>query len=82
MAYFDYAKWEILIVPSANMWMGYILDEKMDISCKLHTNGQGMRSHMLIAYIIYVDCVHIIVGHHSWLNGGHNFLYATNRLDF
>jgi hypothetical protein len=62
MAYFDYAKWEILIVLSANMWMGYILDEKMDISCKLHTNGQGMRE------TAYVDCTYHSCGlcsHHS-----------------
>ncbi len=82
MAYFDYAKWEILIVPSANIWMAYILGEKRDISCKLHTNGQGWDHICWLHYIFHMDCVHIIMGHHLWLNGGHNFIYATNRLYF
>jgi hypothetical protein len=56
MAYFDYAKWQILTAPIENMWVGYILVTKMGINWKLCTNGQHMKSYMLIVYIIHVKC--------------------------
>jgi hypothetical protein len=58
VAYFNYAKWHILIAPSTKMWVGYILVGKMKTSYKLHINGQQMRSYMLIVYITYVMCLH------------------------
>jgi len=51
VTYFNYAKRHILIAPSAKMWVGYILVVKMKTSCKLHVNGQHMRSYN-------VDCIH------------------------
>jgi hypothetical protein len=56
MAYFDYAKWKILITLNENMWVGYILVAKMGINCKLCINGQHMKFYMLTIYIIYVKC--------------------------
>jgi hypothetical protein len=45
MAYFDYAKWQYV--------NGLYFNCKMGINCKLHMNGQQIKSYMLIVYIIH-----------------------------
>jgi len=50
MENFGYDKWKILITPSDNMWLGYILVVKMRIDYKLHTNGQWIKLYICWSY--------------------------------
>jgi hypothetical protein len=45
MVYFDYAKWQYV--------NGLYFSCEMGINCKLHMNGQQIKSYMLIMYIIH-----------------------------
>ncbi len=76
--YFDDTNWQILITLGDSKWVDYILIAKMGISCKLHMNGEWMKSYMLTIYIIHMECVDIMANHQLQLNIECNFIYANN----
>jgi hypothetical protein len=59
--------------------MGYILVAKVKINYKLHTNSQGIKTYVLIIYIIHVRYVDIVMNYYLRLDVGCDFIYAINK---